>query len=466
MNNHNSYKKLNTNISQKEYNQNIKKINFPFGFFIFFLVSIIKYLYYLSAILVLKIYYQLKIDEITHKGYLLFFILDTLLNGGSIYYIIYSLIKFYDLYSPLNQEWAYIYIWIICCFQLLFLFTSIILFFMKYIYIKLFLISKFKILFIILCIVIILSNFFSLNCLDNDKYSFQIENFELKKLSGYKEYFKRNYLNLYLNKEYDFNEYELCFEMKYNNFTELIKEETLYSIWKFEQKDKYFIGCRNVSFKENPSIDKNNPLSFFKCDINNKINILPNYCISAEIRKKKYNFIYKLNIFQILLLISFFIYEKICNYIFYKYHLYNISKEYYEDLQEKNENEDGGEGEEEEDGDEDDDEGEEEEDDEEEEEVEEKIKFRSYKYRKISKKKKKYYKKKYRFRKYNLSSNNIKNNNNNNINDEENKDENFVEENNEENKEEKEEENEEKKEKLINDENQSNNKDNNFLSKK
>ena len=462
-NNHNYYKKINNNISQRENNQNIKKRKYPYGFILFFLISIIKDLYYLSAILLLKLYYQLKIDEITHRGYLLFLALDTFFNGGAIYYIIFSLIKFYDLYSPFNQEWAYIYIWIICSLQLLFLFTSIILFLMKYIYIKLFFISKFKYLFIILCIIQILFNFSSINDLNNDKYSFQIQNFETKKLSNYKEYYKRHYVNLYLNKETDVNEYELCFEMGYpNNFTEILKKEPRYYLWKFEHKKDYFIGCRNISFKDSPSIDKDNPLIFFKCDINNKINILPNYCVSAKIRNKKYNFIYKFNIFQILLLISFFIYGKICHYIFYKYHLYNISKEAYEDLQEKNGDDDGEEGEEEDDGEEGDDEGEEEEDDEEEqeeeEEIEEKINYRRNKYRRISKKKKKYYKKKHRFRKYYFSNNDNQNNqNNNNINDEENKNENNIEENNE--KEEKE--NEGKKEKLINDENQNNNKDNN-----
>ena len=434
----NYYKKLNTNISPTGNNQNIKRRRYPYGFIIFFIISIIKDLYYLSAIIVLKIYYQLKIDEITHRGYILFFILDTFSNGGSIYYIIFSLIKFYDLYSPFNQEWTYIYIWIICCLQLLFLFTSIILFLMKYIYIKLFFISKFKMFFTILCIVMIIFNFSSLNDLNHDKYSFQIQNFEMKKLSNYKEYFKRHYVNLYLNKETEVNEYELCFEMRYpNNFTDILKQEPHYSLWQFEEKKDYFIGCRNISFKDNPSIDKDNPLSFFKCDINNKINILPNYCVSSEIRRKKYNFIYKFNIFQILLLIAFYIYGKIGHYIFYRYHLYSISKEAYDHLQDKNENDDGEEGEEE---------------------VEEKINYRRNKYRRISKKKKKYYKKKYKFRKYNFSNNDNQNNqNNNNINNEENKEENKAEENNE--KEEKE--IEEKKEKLISDENQNNNKDNN-----
>ena len=452
-NNANYYKKLNTNISPTSNNQNIKRRRYPYGFIIFFIISIIKDLYYLSAIILLKIFYQLKIDEITNRGYILFFILDTFSNGGSIYYIIFSLIKFYDLYSPFNQEWTYIYIWIICFLQLLFLFISIILFLMKYIYIKLFFISKFKMLFTILCIVMIFFNFSSLNDLNHDKYSFQIQNFEMKKLSNYKEYFKRHYVNLYLNKETEVNEYELCFEMRYpNNFTDILKQEAHYSLWQFEEKKDYFIGCRNISFKDNPSIDKDNPLSFFKCDINNKINILPNYCVSSEIRRKKYNFIYKFNIFQILLLIAFYIYGKIGHYIFYRYHLYSISKEAYDHLQDKNEDDDGEEGEEEEEDDE--------EEQEEEEEVEEKINYRRNKYRRISKKKKKYYKKKYKFRKYNFSNNDNQNNqNNNNINNEENKEENKAEENNE--KEEKEKEIEEKKEKLISDENQNNNKDNN-----
>ena len=462
-NNANYYKKLNTNISPTSNNQNIKRRRYPYGFIIFFIISIIKDLYYLSAIIVLKIYYQLKIDEITHRGYILFFILDTFSNGGSIYYIIFSLIKFYDLYSPFNQEWTYIYIWIICCLQLLFLFTSIILFLMKYIYIKLFFISKFKMFFTILCIVMIIFNLSSLNDLNHDKYSFQIQNFEMKKLFNYKEYFKRHYVNLYLNKETEVNEYELCFEMRYpNNFTDILKQEAHYSLWQFEEKKDYFIGCKNISFKDNPSIDKDNPLSFFKCDINNKINILPNYCVSSEIRRKKYNFIYKFNIFQILLLIAFYIYGKIGHYIFYRYHLYSISKEAYDHLQDKNEDDDGEEGEEEEDGEGDDDEGEEEEDDEEEqeeeEEVEEKINYRRNKYRRISKKKKKYYKKKYKFRKYYYSNDSNQNNQNKkNINEEENKDENNSGENNE-----NEEEKRKKSEKLINDEeNQNNNKDNN-----
>ncbi len=383
--NHNYYKKLNSNNLQRDNNnlhKNIKRGFYPYGFILYFIISIIKDLYYLAAIIILKLYYKLKIDEFTHQGYFIYFSLECFANGGSIYYIIYTLIKFYDLYSPLNQEWTYIYIWIICCLQLLFLFTAIILFLMKYIYIKLFFLSKFKILFSILCVVVIIFNFSSLNDLNHDKYSFQIQNFEIKKLSNYKDYFKKHYVNLYLDKEKDVNQYELCFEMRYpKNFSEIFKKEPPYSQWKFEQKKDYFIGCRNISFNDNPTIDKNNPLTFFKCDMTYKNNILPNYCVSAEHRRKKYNIIYKLNVFEIILLFSFFIYMKLCNHIFYKYHLYNISKEKYNGREEEeNEEEEEGEvgedeveeGEEEEDGDEEENEEEQEENEEEEEEVEEK----------------------------------------------------------------------------------------------
>ena len=101
------------------------------------------------------------------------------------------------------------------------------------------------------------------------------------------------------------------------------------------------MGCRNISFNDNPTIDKDNPLTFFKYDMTYKDNILPNYCVSAEHRRKKYNIIYKLNVFEIILLFSFFIYMKLCNHIFYKYHLYNVSKDNYKDLEEENEEEEG-----------------------------------------------------------------------------------------------------------------------------
>ena len=413
--NHNYYKKLNSNNLQRDNNnlhKNIKRGFYPYGFILYFIISIIKDLYYLAAIIILKLYYKLKIDEFTHQGYFIYFSLECFANGGSIYYIIYTLIKFYDLYSPLNQEWTYIYIWIICCLQLLFLFTAIILFLMKYIYIKLFFLSKFKILFSILCIVVIIFNFSSLNDLNHDKYSFQIQNFEIKKLSNYKDYFKKHYVNLYLDKEKDVNQYELCFEMRYpKNFSEIFKNEPPYSQWKFEQKKDYFIGCRNISFNDNPTIDKNNPLTFFKCDMTYKNNILPNYCVSAEHRRKKYNIIYKLNVFEIILLFSFFIYMKLCNHIFYKYHLYNISKEKYNGQEEEeNEEEEGEVGEDEVEEGEEEEDGDEEENEEEQEEIEEKIIYRRF--RKISKKKKKYYKKKQknRLRKYNNSDSQETNN--------------------------------------------------------
>ena len=407
MNRRKNHKKLNSNISKKENNnindyQAMKRTIYSYGFILYFIISIIQDLYYLIALIILKLYHLLKLDEFNTRGYLLFFLLESISNGSAIYYIICFLIKFYDLYSPFNQEWAYIYIWIICTLQLLFLFTSFILFLMRYIYIQLFFLAKFKYLFSILSIIIILFNFSSLNDLNSDKYSFQIQNYENQKISNYKEYLKRHYVNLYLNKETDFKEYELCFEMSYpNNYSELFSNEPQYSLWKFENKKDYFMGCRNVSFDENPVIDKNNPLTFFKCDTTYKNNILPNYCVSAEHRRKKYDFIYKLNIFEIIILIAFFICVKLFNHIFYKYHLYTISKEHIDN------NEEGENGEEE--GEEGEDEGEEEEDDEEEEqeeeqeEVEEKINYRRY--RKISKKKKKYYKKKNRFRKYNNKDN-------------------------------------------------------------
>ena len=407
MNRRKNHKKLNSNILKKENNkindyQAMKRTIYSYGFILYFIISIIQDLYYLIALIILKLYHLLKLDEFKTRGYFLFFLLESISNGSAIYYLICFLIKFYDLYSPFNQEWAYIYIWIICSLQLLFLFTSLILFLMRYIYIQLFFLAKFKYLFSILSIIIILFNFSSLNDLNSDKYSFQIQNNENHKLSNYKEYLKKHYVNLYLNKETDFKEYELCFEMSYpNNYSQLFRNEPQYSLWKFENKKDYFRGCRNVSFDENPVIDKKNPLTFFKCDTTYKNNILPNYCVSAEHRRKKYDFIYKLNIFEIIILIAFFICMKLYNHIFYKYHLYTISKEHFDN----NEERDNGE----EEGEEGEDEGEEEEDDEEEEqeeeqeEVEEKINYRRY--RKISKKKKKYYKKKNRFRKYNNKDN-------------------------------------------------------------
>ena len=412
-NKHNYNKKSDTNISQKDNNgyKKIKPRKYPYGLLFYIIESIIKYIYYIFSIFILKIYFNCKIEIFSHQDYLLFFCVETILNGGSFYYLIYSLVKFYDLHSPFNQEWSYIYIWIICCIQLIFFFTSIILFLIKYIYIKLFFISKFKILFKILCIIIIIFNILSLNDLYNDKYSFQIQNFEIKKLEKYKQYLKRNYVNLYLSKDYDVNEYELCFDMKYpQNFTEILKKDPPYSFWKFDKKKDYFIGCRNISFKDNPAIDKKNPLSFFKCDLNNNINILPNYCVSAEIRRKKYNFIYKLNVFEFILVISFFIYGKFCNHIFSKYFYINIGKDNFDEIEERNgveeENEEENEGE----ANEEEDEGEEEDDEEQEdqEEVEENNNWRRNKYRKISKKKMKYYKKKQknRFKKYNNYNNN------------------------------------------------------------
>ena len=379
-NKHNNNKKNNTNLNQKD-NNSYKKFRprtYPSGFLFYLIESTIKDIYYIFSLIILKIYYNCKIEVLSHQDYFLFFFIETIINGGSFYYLIYSLVKFYDLHSPLNQEWSYIYIWIICSIQLLFFFTSIILFLLKYIYIKLFFISKFKILFKILCIVIIIFNILSLNDLNNDKYSFQIQNFEMKKLEKYKPYFIRNYVNLYLSKDYDVNEYELCFDMKYpKNFSDILKKEPPYFLWKFEKKKDYFIGCRNISFKDNPAIDKNNPLSFFKCDLTNNINILPNYCIPAETRRKKYSYIFKLNIFEFVLLISFFLYGKFCNYIFRKYFYINLLKENSDDTEQEDQ-----------------------------EEVEENNNWR--KHRKISKKKMKYYKKKQknRFRKYNYNNNN------------------------------------------------------------
>jgi hypothetical protein len=399
--------KIKATIIQREnslyYHQNYK--NYNCGSILSLIDAIIKEIYYLFLIIILKIYFSLKVKDFSNQGYISLFALDILSNGGAIYYLISSLTKFYDLYSPFNQEWSYLYIWVLCSIQLVYISTSLFLFFIKFIYIKIYFIGRFRILFIILCIVTILFNFSSLNDLNHDKYSFQIQNYEIKKLANYQKYFKRHYVNLYLNKEYDVSEYELCFEMQYpKNFSELLTNESPYSYWEFEQKKDYFVGCRNVSFKDNPSIDQKFPLSFFKCDINEKnINVLPNYCITAEQRRKKYNFIYKLNIFQFILLIGCYIYGKVANYIFHNFYLCNIAMTYQKQENNEMEEDDENEGEDEEE--EDDEEYEEEEDQEEEEEEVEEKNWR--KYRKISKKKMKYYKKKQknRYRKYNNNNN-------------------------------------------------------------
>ena len=401
-------KNLNSNITQKENDSYEIKRKQKYISILDLLESIIKQIYYIIILIILKIYYCMKISEFSDLDYISFFALDCVLAGGPTYFLTNLLIKFYELYSPFNQEWSYLYIWIICSLQILFFFTSLLLFLMKYIYIKLFFIEKFKILFKILCVVIIIFNFLSLKDLNHDKYYFQIQNFEVKKLSHYKKYFQKHYVNLYLSKDYDVSEYELCFEMLYpDNFSVIFKNELTYSPWEFTKKKDFFIGCRNVSFKDNPSINKNQSLTFFKCDINekNKVNILPNYCISAKERRKKYDFIYKLNIYEFILLILCYIYGYLTRYLFYKHHLFLSNGKYIEN-ESNEEGEEYEETEDKEDECEEGDEYEEEEDDEEEEEEEEEKyeenNWRRNKYRKISKKKMKYYKKKQknRYRKY------------------------------------------------------------------
>ena len=407
-------KNLNSSITQKENDSYEIKRKQKYISILDLLESIIKQIYYTIIVIILKIYYCMKISEISDIDYISFFALDCVLAGGPIYFLINLLIKFYELYSPFNQEWSYLYIWIICSLQILFFFTSLLLFLMKYIYIKLFFIEKFKILFKILCVVIIIFNFLSLKDLNHDKYYFQIHNFEVKKFSHYKKYFQKHYVNLYLSKDYDVTEYELCFEMLYpDNFSVIFKNELTYSPWEFTKKKDYFIGCRNVSFKDNPSINKNQSLTFFKCDTNekNKVNILPNYCISAKERRKKYDFIFKLNIYEFILLILCYIYGYLTRYLFYRHHLFLSNGKYIENES----NEEGEEYEETEDKEDECEEGneeyeEEEDDEEEEEEEEEKYEEnnrRRNKYRKISKKKMKYFKKKQknRYRKYNNNTN-------------------------------------------------------------
>jgi hypothetical protein len=121
-NKHNNNKKNNTNLNQKD-NNSYKKFRpraYPSGFLFYLIESTIKDIYYIFSLIILKIYYNCKIEVLSHQDYFLFFVIETIINGGSFYYLIYSLVKFYDLHSPLNQEWSYIYIWIICSIQLLF----------------------------------------------------------------------------------------------------------------------------------------------------------------------------------------------------------------------------------------------------------------------------------------------------------------------------------------------------------
>lgn len=424
-------KSKNNNINQKEnniYHKENRRI-YHYSLILSLIELIIKEIYNLIIIIILKIYNLIKIEKFPNKNYLYFLLIDVIINGGSIFYLVYSLINFYGIYSPFNQEWSYFYIWVIASIQLIYFFTSFILFLKKYVYIKIFFFDKFKLLFKIFCSITIIFNYLSLRDLNNEKYSFQIQNYEIKKLSNYKQYLKKYYINLYLNKDNDIDQFELCFEMKYfKNIIEILKKEDANSLWEFTKENDYFIGCRNISFKDNPQISKEDPLTFFKCDKNiNNANILPNYCITAEQRRKKYNFIYNFNIFQIILLILCFTYGKIAHLIFRRYKLYNIIKKKLSQEKEKpGESEENEEFESEEEYEED--EGEEEEDDEEgEEEEEEKEEFEENKRwrrntRKISKKRMKYIKKKQknRFRKYNNNEQNeqnlIKEENNNNEN--------------------------------------------------
>ena len=71
---HNSDKKLNQNMITENINlyNNIKK-KYKYGYACFLIESIIKDIYYIFALIILKFYYQLKIEEFSNQGYLLFF---------------------------------------------------------------------------------------------------------------------------------------------------------------------------------------------------------------------------------------------------------------------------------------------------------------------------------------------------------------------------------------------------------
>ena len=245
---------------------------------------------------------------IPFKIFASFLILEILYQGITIY-LIKSVSHLLEEYLS-NVQMIYIFI---CEGLLIF----------RFIHLKIYLYKKFNWLLNMLSFIIIIFNIFEIKDLNYKVHRFYTKNLDnfASRNKIIKDYIVNEYINLHINRNEDYQHYELCYELKANlNVIYNIRSQFPNIKWNYNTYNDIYTGCRNLTFQNESLFETNSNNYFFKCNNKIDINIAPNVCVSSKYRQKRFYAQIKMFLYEIIILILWNLYNTFSVRIIYKYY--------------------------------------------------------------------------------------------------------------------------------------------------
>ena len=242
------------------------------------------------------------------------FIILELLYQGIIIYIINCVLSILNQYFSIWNKTANIYIYIISYIQMIYIFLCEGLLIFRFIHFKIFIFQKLNWLLNILTCIVIIINAISIKDLNGKIYRFNIRHSDISLFNNkiLRDNIVNEYINLYVNKDDDFEQYELCNELKINNniFNQYKNRNLMYN-WYFDTSTNHYIACNNFSLPFKPINNNKNKQNFhfLNCQNNFDVNEAPDYCVSSKFRQKRFYSHLKIAFYQIIILILWNLYN-------------------------------------------------------------------------------------------------------------------------------------------------------------
>ena len=259
---------------------------------------------------------------IPFKIFASFLILEILYQGITIY-LIKSVSHLLEEYFAIWNNFIHIYIYIISNVQMIYIFICEGLLIFRFIHLKIYLYKKFNWLLNMLSFIIIIINIFEIKDLNYKVHRFYTKNLDnfASRNKIIKDYIVNEYINLHINRNEDYQHYELCYELKANlNVIYNIRSQFPNIKWNYNTYNDIYTGCRNLTFQNESLFETNSNNYFFKCNNKIDINIAPNVCVSSKYRQKRFYAQIKMFLYEIIILILWNLYNTFSVRIIYKYY--------------------------------------------------------------------------------------------------------------------------------------------------
>ena len=259
---------------------------------------------------------------IPFKIFASFLILEILYQGITIY-LIKSVSHLLEEYFAIWNNFIHIYIYIISNVQMIYIFICEGLLIFRFIHLKIYLYKKFNWLLNMLSFIIIIFKIFEIKDLNYKVHRFYTKNLDnfASRNKIIKDYIVNEYINLHINRNEDYQHYELCYELKANlNVIYNIRSQFPNIKWNYNTYNDIYTGCRNLTFQNESLFETNSNNYFFKCNNKIDINIAPNVCVSSKYRQKRFYAQIKMFLYEIIILILWNLYNTFSVRIIYKYY--------------------------------------------------------------------------------------------------------------------------------------------------